>query len=739
MQTLKLTDLTQMYSDATSVDEQMFAEMRSNLLLISGEHYAKKSSKFWGRVRDNKQLSDEQKLRLTKNHVQKIVKAYVNQIVTYAPSVTVSPNNESELADQEAANLHHSVVEFCKKRYHLREKIREWADDFVGIGEAAIKIIWDPTKGDQVGYEPQKDEFGQPMTDPMTGQPLFTDVPIFTGDFCIETIHGFNLLRPKDCKNLRDAEWLGIRKMGNIKDLKIRYKDDEEKLKAITASSDETYMVFDAASGSYSKSDNSVLITEYYWPKCAQYPKGYFTINTPSGILESGELPGGVFPIIVEVFDKIQTTPRGRSIVKQLRPYQAEINRAASKMAEHQITLGDDKLMIQNGTKLAPGGALPGVRGITYTGMKPEILAGRDGSQYLAYMQSQIEEMYSIANLNELQIEKNGQLDPYAMLFKALKDKVYFSLYVERFENLLVRFFETLLELSRMYFPDTLAIPAVGRDEMVNIEEFRSRQPLGYQVKIEPGTEAPESKLGKQLVLNQVLQYAGKQLDKDDIGKIMRAMPYGNVEEGFDDFTLKYDMAKNTILALDRGQTPPFSKSADHPYLIDRLTARTLQSSFNMLPPQVQQAYDQRIQMHEQAEAQRQQSIQAMKSEYIPVGGAMVACEIYVNDKENPDKAPKRARVPYQALEWLLNRLEAQGMSLDKLEQMNQGALADMSQMILSGQKPTFSQAKDPAAVMSRSGQDRPGGVANAPGNGRPGNYQPSPRSVPAQPGFPGL
>ncbi len=33
-------------------------------------------------------------------------------------------------------------------------------------------------------------------------------------------------------------------------------------------------------------------------------------------------------------------------LVKQLRPYQEEINRAASKIAEHQRTLGDDRLLL---------------------------------------------------------------------------------------------------------------------------------------------------------------------------------------------------------------------------------------------------------------------------------------------------------------------------------------------------------------------------------------------------------
>jgi hypothetical protein len=60
----------------------------------------------------------------------------------------------------------------------------------------------------------------------------------------------------------------------------------------------------------------------------------------------------------------------------------------------------------------------------------------------------------------------------------------------------------------------------------------------------------------------------------------------------------------------------------------------------------------------------------------------MIACDMYVPN-EDPNKAPKRVRVPYQALEALLKQLEQQGSSLDAMEKMNQGQLAEMAQMLM--------------------------------------------------------
>jgi hypothetical protein len=88
------------------------------------------------------------------------------------------------------------------------------------------------------------------------------------------------------------------------------------------------------------------MIKEYYFKPSSVYgPNGYFYITTEHGILFEGEIPFGVYPISYRGFKKIQTSARARSVVKVLRPYQYEINRAASKMVEHQLVHGDDKVI----------------------------------------------------------------------------------------------------------------------------------------------------------------------------------------------------------------------------------------------------------------------------------------------------------------------------------------------------------------------------------------------------------
>lgn len=689
-----IEDLNSLYRDAESVDQEIFAEQRSNLLLVSGEHYNRRMSSFYRRIREAKDLSSEQKLRLTKNHIQRICKIYSNNIISANPGVGFSPKNEKEVHDQKVSKLHHAVWRDAVEKYNIDELIDDWADNYVQIGETIVKLFWDAHAGRVKSYEQKLNKQGQPLFLDPNGQETTDDGsmmgmqfqaapdkgrPIHEGEFVFEEVFGFNCLRPPEAKDIRKSPWLCIRKMVDRDELIARFRDVDGIEKLAQASQDETFMVFDSGKGGYTNSKNQVLLREFYFRPCTLYPNGYFYFTTKEGTIVEGELPGGIFPIIFRGFDRVQTTPRGRAVVKTLRPYQAEINRAASKMAEHQITLGDDKLLIQNGTKVSAGVSLPGVRTVNYTGMEPKILQGRDGSQYLNYMNAQISEMYQVAMLQEDTEELPAQLDPYVMLFRSARQKKRFQRYIKGFERFLIDLVKTYLKLAKIHMPDDAVVYAIGTNEAINMAEFRSASDLCYEIKVEAQSDDIETKLGKQIVINHALQYVGTQLKPEDIGKLMRQMPYANFDQSFDDLTLDYDNVTNDVLALDRGEAPPVHPYDPHPYFIKRLTARMRQADFKFLPPQAQMNYQQKVALHEKMEAFNQLQIQRAKAGYIPTGGYLVVCDLYMPDPNNPNKT-QRARLPYEALVWLIKQLEAQGTALAQIESMNSGVVAEISQ-----------------------------------------------------------
>lgn len=689
-----IAELNQLYTEADEADKDIFTEQRSNILLIAGDHYTKKNSKYWNRIRDSKDLSGEQKVRLTKNHIGKIAKTYVNNIITHAPSVKVGPRNEKELKDQKAAELNDSVWQYGRDQQDMKIKTQQLAKDYIDIGEVACKLFWNPNAGKFLGFRPETDEAGNALTDE-TGQPVASTNPVFAGDLIIERLFAPNLLRHPSAKEMKSSPVQIIRKMVDMDEAKALIGDDEEKLGWLQEEKDETFVVFDGNNNGFAKSKNQVMFKEYYFRPCFDYPMGYFYITIQNGILFDDELPFGIWPLIYEGFDEIQTSPRHRSIVKQLRPYQAEVNRAASKIAEHQITLGDDKLLVQSGTKITTGVQLPGIRSVQFTGMSPTILQGRTGDQYTAYAAGQIKEMYEVANVAEDTMMKDMAKDPFGQLFASVHDKKKFVLYTDKFEGFLCRVCKTYLDLARHYFTQDMLIPMVGRGEMVNISEFKTTSDLNQIIKVEAMSDDITTMMGRQLTINHALQYVGSQLDKEEIGKLMRQMPFGNFDESFSDMTINYDSAVNMILGLDRGEQPQPNKYDDGPYMIKKLTARMRMSDFKFLDQQFQQNYQQLISMYEDLETQKQVQLKQAQSQFIPSGGARVKVDYYIPDPKNPDR-PVRATVPAESMDWILKQLAAQGTAQDSVMGMGEGVASEIAGKFNSQQGPQMSGPGNP-------------------------------------------
>jgi hypothetical protein len=719
MKKLSIADLNQLYTDGESVDNEIWAEQRSNILLVSGEHYNRRSGKFLDRIRENKDLSPEQKIRLTKNHIQKIMKLYVNNILSYAPGVQITPTNEKEQQDIKAAELHSAVWKCAKDKYDLQSKRRQWCEDFFNIGEVVVKLFWDPSKGKLLGYEPSMGEDGEPVVNEMGEQEDDKARPIFSGDFVFERVFAMNLFRPKTAKDMQDATWLGIRKMVPTKDLEYLVKGDEEKLKFIHESSDRTFTVFDGAQGMYRDSKGEVMVREIYFKPCIDYPTGYFFIFTEEGVLFEGEIPYGVYPLIYEGCEEFQTTPRARSPIKHGRPFQAEINRAASKIAEHQTSLGDDKLVFTNGSQVTQGAQLTGIRTVYTTGPAPTVIQGRVGEQYVGYLEYQISELYSVMMVQEDTEEGgNQQVDPHSLLYKSLRQRKRFSTYAEKFERFQRNVCKTYLDLARYYLPEDEIIYKVGRSEQINISEFKNATPLGYQIVVESMSEDVDSMMGKQLVYNHILQYVGPQLQRDDIGKLIQSMPFANAKDAFSDFTIDAENATNDILMLDRGQPPTLLPGQNIAYTLKKLTSRTKQADFQFLDPQISQMYADYIVQMEQALAVEQQNQAALNADMIPAQGFLTPCDFYVPDPANPEKT-RRARLPIDSLSWLVQRLEQQGMTLERLEGLQTSAQAGVGRQVMLATN-AGAEAQGQAGQPQNTGQPYPQGAMNGDSSGQP-------------------
>jgi hypothetical protein len=230
----KLEELNQQYKDAESCDDEIFSEMRSNLLLVSGNHYSKKTSSFFSKIRNTQRLNETQKLRLTKNHLHKITRHYIQAITSKVPGVIPMAQNELDMQDKKSADLNLAVWKDMTHRYQLKETFNNFIQNFVELGEMCAFIFWNPNEGEIKGYDPVMDEAGQPVVDPMTGE-MQQDLssPIYTGGFEFRNIPGFNLLRAPQAKSMKKSPYHIIREMVDKNELIAAYGEDESKKRII--------------------------------------------------------------------------------------------------------------------------------------------------------------------------------------------------------------------------------------------------------------------------------------------------------------------------------------------------------------------------------------------------------------------------------------------------------------------------------------------------------------------------
>lgn len=673
-------ELRELYEAGEGKDKAIFQEMRSNVRLISGEHYNKARLATWRNVRVKNDVPQYQRLRLTKNHITRVCGTYTENLLSMTPDVQFGPDKESELRDRKQAEMNQAIWDTGKRAINFEDLREEWGSDAMELGEVHTGLFYDDSIGKTIGFEPLLDEMGQEVVDPQTGEPVPDESkPIKEGAVVAEEIHGFNLIRDPNAKDFSRSPWVCHRKMVDVAELKELFPEFAEK---IDQGKDETLVVFDADKADFRHAGAQVMVKEFYFRPCMRYPNGYYYIMVNETVLDKGELPGGIFPIISRVMWKVKTSARGRSmVVKVARPYQAEINRTGSKIAEHQITLGDDKILTQNGANVQHGISLPGIRHYTYTGAEPKVFQGRSGAHFLDYMMSQIDEMYEAVDLADMRKDKeSADLDPMVLLFRHSSKKKRMGKLIRRFEGFLKDVAETYIRLVKHHAPDETFLKLAGQNEIVNIAEFRRDEDLNYQIRTEARSDDVESAYGQQLILDRILQYSGGNLTEEQLGLLIKDMPLISAKGLYTDLTREHRLADNIILALERGEVPPIGPFDNNEFIARKISDRMREPDFGALDPPIQEAYAYTLQAHEMAAAEKLARIKQLEQQFIPIGGPMVKVDYYVNQGEG--KKPSRALVPLASIIWLINALETQGTGLEQIQQLNPQLQGDIGEII---------------------------------------------------------
>ena len=100
------------------------------------------------------------------------------------------------------------------------------------------------------------------------------------------------------------------------------------------------------------------------------------------------------------------------------------------------------------------------------------------------------------------------------------------------------------------------------------------------------------------------------------------------------------------------------------------------------MSPEIQGMYAQVLQQYELMMQQKVQAESALNSQFIPTGGAMVRADLWVPDPMSETGKQQRASFPYEALSWLKDRLDKQGMTQEAIANQRQSVISDMAGMM---------------------------------------------------------
>ena len=672
--------LRTLYDASVNCDKALFSEMRTNVMLRNGDHYNKGTNKVLEEFRRKGVISKDEKIRLTKNHSHRITNEYINSVLSRGPATTAAPFNDGDLQDIKNAEMANSVMDWIKSKNNWNTSREDFVHEQMVVGETYAFVKFDPSFGSVIGEEARE------VVNPETGMVDVEREPVMEGRVEIEKRFGFDVKRDPSAKSFEDSRYFFLDKLVDFSEAKAivkRYlgEDKVESLKPFVGG-EGTVTVFDYNTASYIKQNHKVLFREMLIRPCNDYPNGKYVLFTDSVVVVEVDLPLGLFPLFQLGFDRITTTPRCSSILRVARPFQVEINRASSKIVEHQITLGDDKVYTSQGQGIVSSKNHSGIREFKVNGGAPVIVPGRTGDQYVSYVSGEVAGMYQACGVDYLMVDKPKGGDPYALLHQSITQKAVFVPYVSKFEEFEKQVMTAALKLARAYLTPHHMIRIVGKKETVNIDAFKNLEDSSYDVKVEATSEDVETKFGRILTTTSILQYAGSNMSPEQVGQLTKNLPYGNKKEVFNTLTLNYDTAVNIILSLDRGVAPYVPQYANLDYILSAITNRMVQADFPYTSPEVQQLYAQLVQGIEQAKAQQAVQAQQASMGAIPADGFLVTCQASV-EKPTGQGGTKteRIKVPSSALAWLVEKLSQQGFYAQQMQNLPPQVQAEIAAM----------------------------------------------------------
>lgn len=425
------------------------------------------------------------------NHFRNIGQNMLVMTTASRPTVETRSVN-TDYKSQTQARLANGIVEYYLREKNLEDKIRQATEYAIVLGSGFIKLDWDPTKGEEVDYNPETKQY------------------IYEGD--VE----FTVLSPLDVvvDSTREGwnnDWIITRSYKNKWDLAAKYPDMAEKIKDLSTKSDEYKTTLDRIGADET---DDVAVYEFIHKRTDAMPDGrYFVFCGTEVDLIDSPFPYRTMNVLRICPSTIMGTPYGYTTLFDCLPIQEAVDALYSAVLSNNLTFSVQNIIVPEGGGLDVSAFSTGMNFISVDmqkGMPQALQLTQSSPETYSLIGTLVKEMETISGVNSV-VRGNPEASLKSGSALALVQAQAIQ-FMSGLQHQYVRMVEdTATGLMKILqdFAQTKRIAAiVGKDGATRLKEFKGDDLDSInRVVCTVGNPLAKTTGGKLGIADQLLQY----------------------------------------------------------------------------------------------------------------------------------------------------------------------------------------------------------------------------------------
>lgn len=415
-----------------------------------------------------------------RNLLRSLWATYNARLLEDRPDIHAWPTH-ADPGDVGAADVANSLMSHMHSVQDLDDLMWELIGHAQFAGQAAVKVVWDPTAG------PPSE--GAPVQDPETGEITLEGAGEPTGEVQWEVATVFDLVSDNSVQKIEDANWCFFRRYLTKHQAKILLMEaDIDEDPEVTSMN-----VWDDGD---METVSSVEMIEIWYRPSARIPDGLYTVILSGQVIEIMDFPydHGEIPVsVVKLSEKRGTPHAARTHLDDAVIIQRQINELVSSKARLVRECGSVRLMGPDSVidNLEEGNHTIKVADPSQAAMVRWIEPPAVPSLLSEELQDLIGALYAVFGLNEMltgaaNIKSGTAARTIAYLNKLDSQKI--SGAARSLGKCLRRAWRQTLSLSQQYIHEPRLIQIAGPNKVFQSLSFQGADIGGVDVRLEPAS-----------------------------------------------------------------------------------------------------------------------------------------------------------------------------------------------------------------------------------------------------------